>query len=713
MTVRGQVRHAFPAYKVFIFGVEVTEDVLDVEVQYNVGRAPNVCSVTLANELDKYIFTTNDLKNLFGGIQAEAAQIAQIKAFDAQGLDIAMGIEPDDIGRVNPDQQDIDQAILERVNVISPEIKRVVIEQKVTKRIPGVEQPNVVGKVDGSIKPLTGDAFRYPLQAEDPIFHPNDPIRIFYKDPFNPRRWYHAFAGFLSDFDDNVDENNQKILTITGEGPTKIFRYGRITTNPGVIDIGAIQIAELDASFRSAYISGFKGLNLPELLFTITFGNNPDDPEKFSVQRDSPDGSSVQAGKLRGVGNFNFSRSLVVEFGPTSVGGRVDIISGQIKSLNVSELGQYQAIIDHEVKETDLIEMLIENSEDESAIRSQIQTLPKRIIGDDEIIDPLAIIGFIGTRPEKYPVDGGRLILCIPASFHPEANREVLLKDIIDSFAMNTEFKSRLGIVFDTIERIEFVFYESPKGDLICEFPLYDFDPDDFGLDERFPHVDTLSLQENSDVQRGPFGNRFIIGRRDTYNFSKGITDEKIRTQVTAPHFLLQNYTNESDSNVVQPPAVVTLRHLLPLYGARLEQVNPKGFISSPEAALVYAQITLNKLNADARSIGINAVPNFGVWLNRPLFFQQRNCIGTLMSTSHNIKWGMGGSVDTRYNINYLRGWDGLVDSNGNPVYTPIGGIPSRPLDYKLLFGLKGNIESGSVSDSPGESDFGSGTGFA
>ena len=77
MTIKGQVRHAFPAYKVFIFGTEVTEDDLDVEVQYNSGRAPNTCSITLANDLDKYIMTTQDLKVLYQRDDVDEAFISE------------------------------------------------------------------------------------------------------------------------------------------------------------------------------------------------------------------------------------------------------------------------------------------------------------------------------------------------------------------------------------------------------------------------------------------------------------------------------------------------------------------------------------------------------------------------------------------------------------------------------------------------------------
>ncbi len=709
MTAPGQIRHAFPAYKIFIFGIDITADTLAVTVNYNVGRAPNTCSITLANELDKYIYTTTDLKVVFKGDQDIVnATNRQFDLITSQG-----GFDPNFPEASQTaiiDSVDIAQQILENIRNISMEPKRTILERKLPIRASTNESVRDLSGNLSSLNSLHGDVFRYPLQAEDPIFHPNDPIRIFFRDPFNTRRWYHMFAGFVGDFDDNVDENNQRILTIGGEGPSKLLRYSRITTNPGIIDIKAIAQTEQDAVFRSFYSAGFFDLTLPEVLFAAVFGNNPDDPtNKFSIRRDSAQNTSTATHKFDGVGNFNFSRSAVVEFGPQVARGIQDSITfSNVPTVQFGDLGDYQSLIDHEVKESDLIEMLVENAPNNSIklARDLLQNLPTSVDGS---VDSLSIIKHIGTRPDIYPVDGGRLILLIPRSFGPSTNREILIKDLIDSPAMKTEMRSRLGMIYDIVNRIDFVFYESPKGDLICEFPLYDFDPDDWSLNESKGHKSVelgVETTEFASIIRGPFGRKYNINERDTYNFSKQITDEKIRTQMTSPWANIQNRKREAGTSIDtgQAPAVITLKHLVPLYGLRLEQVDPEGFIATKEAANVYAHIQLNKMNADSRNLGINAVPKFGLWLNRPLLFSPRNSIATTQSISHSIVWGMGGTVDTRVNVNYVRGWDGLLnpndlDDSGNPkpVYTPIGGQPSRPLDYKLLFNLK-NLNEGNNS---------------
>lgn len=55
------VRYCYPRFKVFVYGVDVSKDVLSVNATQHDGAAPNTCQITLANEFDKYIMTTEDM----------------------------------------------------------------------------------------------------------------------------------------------------------------------------------------------------------------------------------------------------------------------------------------------------------------------------------------------------------------------------------------------------------------------------------------------------------------------------------------------------------------------------------------------------------------------------------------------------------------------------------------------------------------------------
>jgi hypothetical protein len=90
----------------------------------------------------------------------------------------------------------------------------------------------------------------------------------------------------------------------------------------------------------------------------------------------------------------------------------------------------------------------------------------------------------------------------------------------------------------------------------------------------------------------------------------------------------------------------------------------------------------------------MQAVPmsfNPKYWLNRPMLYESRNHIGTAQKIVHTINWNT--SAISSVTLGYARGWRGamrdLDDGTQVPLYEPIGGIESSPLNYRLLFGSK------------------------
>ena len=54
----------FPAYKVFIYGEEISADVMSVRINQSGGsleRSPSTVSISLANPMEKYTLTHNDM----------------------------------------------------------------------------------------------------------------------------------------------------------------------------------------------------------------------------------------------------------------------------------------------------------------------------------------------------------------------------------------------------------------------------------------------------------------------------------------------------------------------------------------------------------------------------------------------------------------------------------------------------------------------------
>jgi hypothetical protein len=742
MTTADQVRNAFPALRAFVFGEEITEDISRVTINLSDDRAPSTCEIVLANKFDRYITTERDIHALYDDVDVSTLQLPDVLSILVDAIQVQeMGdvpnrfsaergttsVQTNELETFNEVAEKhaghIDRLVRERLQrTIQDGVKSRVLNAKISERVQIAQPDLTVTTTEGakgarSSAALTGDALRYPLQQGDCIFHSNDPLRIFLRDPFNPNVWFHLFTGFVSDWSDNVDADNQKIVTLRGEDVLRSFRYARVTTNPGVFDDDAVKEIE-DLTVLTSFKAGFAGLTLVDMLYTIIWGptlantntlilenQTTEDGQSVLVpiRRVSVNGSLTSKVPREGVGAFDPVNSVVAIFGPEASDGVVDKTATPAKEVKITSLGAYQGFIDHQVRETDLESM--QDSRSTVDFKSQLPVDPAtgRISANN-------IITAIGKNPHHFPVDGGRLIMLVPGSLGVETNRKIITEELINSIATRTTFRSRLDMIYDALREIEFSFYATPKGDLAVEMPLYDFEPDDFGEDaivsggsDQAATNELNKLREASGLPPitktgesfGPFAPHYRVPKRDTIQFTRAFSDEKVRTQFrTTPHITSGTIFQGTHETVGLPPQVGTLRSLIPQFGVRIEQRPVTSFISTPEGATVYGYIKLNQLNADSRSAQVDVVPRMRPQPNRPMLFSERNYIATLRSRSLTLDWNNDFTMDV--GVNYIRGWDGSV-RDGDPsklIYRPIGGTASRPMNYKVLFGLEDTSES-------------------
>jgi len=86
----------------------------------------------------------------------------------------------------------------------------------------------------------------------------------------------------------------------------------------------------------------------------------------------------------------------------------------------------------------------------------------------------------------------------------------------------------------------------------------------------------------------------------------------------------------------------------------------------------------LNKVNAEARSLSIEANPKFGLMVNRPIHWKKRNYYANIVSLQDSISWNS--DCSTVINVNQIRGWNGQVDEHGNMIHKHFGDS-DRPFD--------------------------------
>jgi len=358
----------------------------------------------------------------------------------------------------------------------------------------------------------------------------------------------------------------------------------------------------------------------------------------------------------------------------------------------------------------------LENNQ--NAFISSDNALPSDLVGQSMVADSdiTTTITTIGTQVENYPIRQ-RVLVLLPANLGARLGRKVLDFELAKAPSTTAEYYDRLSILQQVLERLDFSFYDTPRGDVVIELPLYDFEPrhfaDDGKMSAKFtepdagPFNDQPAAEPQGSVQ-GAFAelNRAIESLRDITGTKKApkrkfdqnyrifpyeqisidltSTDQDVKTVwVSQPRFI-ENFARTSQE---RKQVITVLPNLIPLYGVRVETGDPPGYLTTEEGCRLYNHIMLNKTNADTVSARVPCLPNWSAWVNRPIMIDSRNIISTVKSISHSIVWQS--DCSTEYGLWHSKFWDGrfVTDDNGNQrmLYAPFGGVNSQPFNYAYL----------------------------
>lgn len=751
-----RVAEQYADFRVFIFGVEVTQDVTGLTFTRTNQRAPSTAVITLANRQDgdRYIVTEQDILTLykptdqpldlklpefqaylqsafeenagsFGGVAAQQRVLARAQALQSANVRNRTAFALDTLKA---------EGLRRVASVITDPIKARVYAAKAYETLevsaPAIGSTALVSSLS-DLEKITGVARRFPFQVGDSIFHSNDAVRIFVRDPDDPNTWRYGFTGFVSNASETFSSGGGNTVQLTCECPLRAFRYARVAFNPGIFDIAALAQQE-DAVVRTFFQEGLTALNFPEFIYTVVFGAEA----AGSIQKLRTVAGQTVASTIRGinavpflryganadpavstaeqtgVGSFNLSGSTIWVYGPDS---------SPATSANATDINT--ALSAREVRIGGPFALQAYQNYVDSIVRlSDPQTMRLPGTGDGPTLTTAdQVISEIGQYPQYYPVDYGRLTMLLPGSIGPNVPRSVLLSDIIQSVATQTTYRTRLQMIYDICDRLEFSFYASPRGDLICEMPLYDFDPDDFGDTDRRPagpqtvfgaaveagrseSTDVsntfgqgvrvqpfhqgiaLAVSQGADQMSRAYAQDFFATRQDIREYSRTFNDETVRTQMAVPWYPIKGYEGGGNSDLIgQAPSVITRRSLVPQYGVRLEMGEPHAFVASKEAASVYAELKLNQWNANAREVSLSMTPKMSWMPNRPIKIQYRAAIASVHTVQFTLT--VPNAYDMTPTLHYLRGWDGSLGEDGQPIYLPLGGALSTAFNYPMLLG--------------------------
>ena len=370
-------------------------------------------------------------------------------------------------------------------------------------------------------------------------------------------------------------------------------------------------------------------------------------------------------------------------------------------ATEVEDLFNWNEIIHHRVRRSDLKTMRTSSYTGSSTNQSIDQ-----------------IIYQIGTDLDNYPVGGGRVFYMAPAKMDTVIGNGVLDHAFGGVGSMHSTFRDRLSYLYDLADIVDFRFYATPRGDVIFEMPFYDYDPDEFwkskdvqtnGMDrskldedyetifqqqysgdytnDEWEDLTEMAIAKNTenidliDYNSPPvfdYKRSFSIETHEQSGFSNTMSDRGMITAYRVKANYIDNY-RELQNEDVQVYKWAIAKSLIPSLGVRVDEGNMWGFVKGEEAAELYAALELNRTNAEARNVGIQTIPKFGLMVNRPIHWKYRNYYANIVSISHSVVWNS--DVNTSVNVNQIRGWSGEIDWQAQKLVHRHFGDTDRPFN--------------------------------
>lgn len=610
------VRVAFPGYRVFIFGYEVTDDVVEVRVNNSGGsaeRTAGTCSFSLVNPQDKYILNYSDM--IYIGKSSAAYKEFKENQWRSYGLD---GSTPEDVKKIiqeldtnlynttfdelagyvvtdtTSDRQTEQEQLVEADKKIDAAYKK--IAANLTEhskaypfsatRLGGFPAPaygdmtikaqvvneklvftsDIAYDPDSNLNKLENRTIlKYPMQQGDCIFHPNDPVRVAFRDPFDPRIWYWAFTGFMDAYTETQGENKDSVLTINCTDVTKMARYTFIQLGVGLADPNIENVVSALKEESAAGVQYFKELfamfTMQEVLETLFFGTQSTLTTLEDAVASQIAGMSDEAIKQYMSSNFpeyTVPSSVKYKESPEDLKKEAIVSTIQRRKTNIARAGKLSPIsvpapymqgVSKGAAATENIgsHPYDENSEYIIAKRCNSQygvttyfygdtSLEDRATGEeisnlyryneilhhrvrtrdlyDMALDPgefagsfneqpaTKIIDIIGKDKKKFPVGHGRVFYTSRARFaEGDFARQIVDRSMGGTSGLFSTFRDMLSYIYDMAERADFRFYATPKGDFVFELPFYDFDPIHF-LDDGVENSEVAVSQVDAALQK-------------------------------------------------------------------------------------------------------------------------------------------------------------------------------------------------------------------
>lgn len=626
-------------FLVYICGVDVSAYVQNIDFDYTDRSSPGSVDITLSNPFDQWIFTNQNVGNNWRLTNDRYTETPKYKIFNnKRALSKTIVFSQHYPGTTIPKPP--------TTNTIAPSLSATAIQQDFRER--------------------------YAFGPGSCIFSRFDTVKIFVKNPSDPQNannWYPAFTGTVE---------NKPVATnyVSGMSSVTLHVFDVRATMAGMrIGVNPIQNEayatgqankSLQTFFDSAAAGFFKdfyptgpqrttdnifaGLNFPDMVSLVVTG-------KTGWVTTAPGTNPITQGT--GVGNFTPGQV----FRYVNSGNNK---AGTDKNSNV--------ITDLEAWD----DLCLLGSTGQFLTQQQCATIGTSSFwgGTNAPLN--------GQMHFLIPADGLNISDMIKTSFNG-------LNDIMAA----PDWTTRYALVTQICNQIDYEWTVTGNGDIVFEFPMYDFFPQNFGSNSSIYIIDKHIVSDSISDEGGE-----VLAGVESVSVSPSIGTAQV-----------QGTYNNQPTGVT--PADVTMRWasfsniLASKYGAKIANVTFNG-VSTKAALEALTTIELQKRLAEANKLSMEF--SYRCWLrpNRPIFHREKNRIGKITNARLSLQVLKEGHSSITIGAVRLPMWS---TTSNQIVYQHIIGGPAMPISYNAIFEPPDRIanpDMGITSSTPGNNQLGS-----
>lgn len=609
--------------KVFIMGADVTPWLMsDISVTYAKNGGVNTASFTLSNQNNAFVLTERNLSK---------ENTKESKFFNTDPYSPSGQYSEQAKMKIWNLKNTGDNNLSHEVNTYGPVRKQ------------GSNGAKVLKDTLTTAQAQSSATQRYPATPGSLVFHKFDHIRIFAKNPLNTdsNEWYVVYTGFLDTkpYDENL-VNGMSTVRISSQDIRYAMQRMRTQLNPAssVANANATQFA-LNGKVKDSPNAGMfndlvggtiqinhvlGGLSFRDSINYLLLGVNPP-ARKDGVRDDLGETSGGLKKSLNSVGEM--VRGTEVSYNPEDE-ERKGILT---KWNNLILFGQYS----------------------DSASFLTYEAMLKK-----------------GQNTHEWGTESvwkTKVHFLFPSTGAPNSNlieTSIVQGQITD----RVQWASRLELILGVCDNLEYVMYVSPLGDVVFEFPMWDFNPSDFGAEyEKLYTFKDHIISRNTNDEGGEAISAIIMQSRRLFSETRDPNEEAGGVSGYAPNKELTRtiYSNPLASRI----------------GVQVKTVFKPG-ITDPDQLTKFGMIEFQKAISDYNKFSFKAQYRPFLNVNRPIYDINAYKIGSCRTVS--TTWRLRDSVDIDIDLIYVR--RGELDNNNDISFRFITGGESSPISYNKIY---------------------------